>query len=103
MQGTAARGTATRSKHVVKAIYALAALLLSSGDIGCSAGYADSPQLAVPGPVAFSCENDVPCGTHHCNVVYRKCAFPCQSNADCIEPNQCTMGLCVPPPPDGGH
>jgi hypothetical protein len=56
-------------------------------------------QMAVPGPVAFSCTNDVPCGTHHCNTQYGKCAFPCQSNVDCITPNACVMGLCVPQMP----
>jgi len=56
-------------------------------------------QMAVPGPVAFQCQNDVPCGTHHCNTQYGKCAFPCQSAADCISPNSCVMGLCVPAPP----
>ncbi|MDP9002654.1 MAG: hypothetical protein M3O46_21400 [Myxococcota bacterium] len=56
-------------------------------------------QMAVPGPIAFQCQNDVPCGTHHCNVQYGKCAFPCQSAADCITPNQCMAGLCVPAPP----
>ncbi|HLK38946.1 MAG TPA: hypothetical protein VKU41_19430 [Polyangiaceae bacterium] len=56
-------------------------------------------QMAVPGPVAFTCTNDVPCGTHHCNTQYGKCAFPCQSAVDCITPNQCVMGLCVPQMP----
>lgn len=56
-------------------------------------------QMAVPGPVAFQCTNDVPCGTHHCNTQYGKCAFPCQSAVDCISPNTCMMGLCVPAPP----
>jgi hypothetical protein len=56
-----------------------------------------SGQMAVPGPIAFVCQNDVPCGTHHCNVQYGKCAFPCQSAADCISPNQCNLGLCVVP------
>ncbi len=56
-------------------------------------------QMAVPGPVAFQCTNDVPCGTHHCNVQYGKCAFPCQTAADCISPNSCMMGLCVPQMP----
>ncbi len=58
-----------------------------------------SGQMAVPGPIAFQCQNDVPCGTHHCNVQYGKCAFPCQSAVDCIAPNQCLAGLCVPAPP----
>ena len=58
-----------------------------------------SATMAVPGPVAFACQNDVPCGTHHCNTQYGKCAFPCQSNVDCINPNACVLGLCVPPMP----
>jgi hypothetical protein len=58
---------------------------------------AASGQMAVPGPIAFQCQNDVPCGTHHCNLQYGKCAFPCQSAADCIAPNQCSLGLCVVP------
>jgi hypothetical protein len=57
-------------------------------------------QMAVPGPIAFQCQNDLPCGTHHCNVQYGKCAFPCQTAADCITPNQCVTGFCVPVP---GH
>jgi hypothetical protein len=60
---------------------------------------AGSMQMAVPGPIAFQCQNDVPCGTHHCNMQYGKCAFPCQSAADCISPNQCLAGLCIPAPP----
>ena len=60
---------------------------------------AGSGQMAVPGPLAFTCQNDVPCGTHHCNMQYGKCAFPCQSANDCIPPNQCLAGLCVPTPP----
>jgi hypothetical protein len=60
---------------------------------------AGSGQMAVPGPIAFQCQNDVPCGTHHCNMQYGKCAFPCQSAVDCIPPNSCVAGLCVPAPP----
>jgi hypothetical protein len=56
-------------------------------------------QMAVPGPIAFQCQNDAVCGTHHCNTQYGKCAFPCQTAADCIAPNQCIAGLCVPAPP----
>jgi hypothetical protein len=60
---------------------------------------AASGQMAVPGPIAFQCQNDVPCGTHHCNLQYGKCAFPCQSAADCITPNACMAGFCAPPLP----
>jgi hypothetical protein len=64
--------------------------------IGPSPAPGVSGQMAVPGPVAFQCQNDIPCGTHHCNLQYGKCAFPCQTNADCISPNSCVLGLCVP-------
>ena len=59
---------------------------------------AGSGQMAVPGPIAFQCKDDVPCGTHHCNLQYGKCAFPCASAADCLAPNSCMAGLCVPLP-----
>jgi hypothetical protein len=57
-----------------------------------------SGTMAVPGPIAFQCKDDVPCGTHHCNLQYGKCAFPCQSAVDCLSPNSCVAGLCVPAP-----
>ena len=54
-----------------------------------------APAMAVPSPVATPCQNDGPCLTHHCNLQYRKCAFPCQnSEADCIAPNVCNAGIC---------
>jgi hypothetical protein len=62
-----------------------------------------SGQMAVPGPIAFPCTDDVPCGTHHCNLTYKKCAFPCQSAADCLQPNSCLAGFCVPVPPPASH
>jgi hypothetical protein len=58
----------------------------------------DTAPMAVPGPLAFACNDDAPCGTHRCNLQYGKCAFPCQSAADCMSPTQCLAGLCVPSP-----
>jgi hypothetical protein len=66
---------------------------------GTSPMPAGSGPMAVPGPIAFTCNDDVPCGTHHCNLQYKKCAFPCQSAVDCLSPNSCMAGLCVPMPP----
>jgi hypothetical protein len=60
---------------------------------------ATAATMAVPGPLALPCQNDLSCGTHHCNTQYGKCAFPCQSPADCLSPNQCMAGLCVPTVP----
>jgi hypothetical protein len=68
------------------------------GQPGAPVGPAPAAPMATPGPLAFACQNDVPCGTHHCNTQYGKCAFPCQSASDCIAPNQCMAGLCVPIP-----
>ena len=55
-------------------------------------------QMATPGPLALPCQNDSSCGLAHCNVQFQKCAFPCQSAADCIQGSSCnTMsGLCLP-------
>jgi len=64
---------------------------------------AGSGQMAVPGPIAFQCKDDVPCGTHHCNLQYGKCAFPCQSATDCLQPNTCNLGFCVPLPAPAAH
>ena len=53
--------------------------------------------MATPSPIATPCQNDGPCLTHHCNLQYQKCAFPCQnSEVDCIAPNVCNAGVCAP-------
>jgi hypothetical protein len=61
-------------------------------------------QMAVPGPAALACQNDSQCMTHRCNTQYQKCAFPCQSDADCIQGSTCFVGggalaACLPKPP----
>jgi hypothetical protein len=56
--------------------------------------------MSTPGPLALPCTNDGPCGLHHCNTQYQKCAFPCtNADTDCISPNSCILGVCVPKPP----
>ena len=55
-----------------------------------------SAQLSTPGLLALPCQSDAACGLHHCNTQYGKCAFPCQTAVDCLAPNQCVMGVCVP-------
>jgi hypothetical protein len=57
--------------------------------------------MAVPGLLALPCQSDVTCGFHHCNTQYGKCAFPCQTAVDCIAPNACNMGVCLPMPGGG--
>jgi hypothetical protein len=60
--------------------------------------------MAVPGPTALACSSDAQCMTHHCNMQYGKCAFPCQSDADCIQGSTCfvaggPVAACLPKPP----
>ncbi len=61
-------------------------------------------QMATPGPTALACQNDSQCMTHHCNLQYQKCAFPCLSDADCITGTTCFVAggpaaACLPKPP----
>ncbi|MBX3263825.1 MAG: hypothetical protein KF782_29400 [Labilithrix sp.] len=61
-------------------------------------------QLATPGPTALACQNDSQCMTHRCNLQYQKCAFPCVSDADCIQGATCFVAggpaaACLPKPP----
>jgi hypothetical protein len=61
-------------------------------------------QMAVPGPTALACQNDSQCMTHRCNTQYGKCAFPCQSDNDCIQGSTCfvaggPVAACLPKPP----
>jgi hypothetical protein len=58
--------------------------------------------LAVPGPAALPCSNDSMCLTHKCNTQYGKCAFPCESDNDCIQGAFCFKGpvpACLAKPP----
>lgn len=61
-------------------------------------------QMAVPGPTAMACQNDGQCLTHKCNLQYQKCAFPCVTDADCIQGTTCltalgAMAACMPKAP----
>ena len=59
-------------------------------------------QLAVPGPAALPCSNDSMCMTHKCNTQYGKCAFPCETDNDCIMGAYCFKGpvpACLPKAP----
>src|SRR5579863_7224816 len=58
-------------------------------------GPAAGGTLAVPGLLATPCQSDGSCGLHHCNTQYGKCAFPCQTPADCTT-NNCVLGVCLP-------
>ena len=60
------------------------------------AATATATTMSTPSDMATPCQDDTPCLTHHCNVAYGKCAFPCQTNADCLPGNQCMSPVCVP-------
>lgn len=55
--------------------------------------------LSAPGPLALPCTTDAQCATAHCNTQFGKCVFPCQNDNDCISPNRCMAGACLPPMP----
>jgi hypothetical protein len=52
--------------------------------------------LSAPGPLALPCTTDANCATHHCNPQFGKCVFPCLNDNDCIAPNRCMAGACLP-------
>jgi hypothetical protein len=52
--------------------------------------------MSEPAPMAFPCQADATCLTHRCNTQFGRCAWPCQTNADCTPGNQCVAPACVP-------
>ncbi len=55
--------------------------------------------LSAPGPLALPCSSDAQCVLAHCNTQFGKCVFPCQNDNDCIAPNRCQVGACLPAAP----
>lgn len=52
--------------------------------------------LSQPGPLALPCSSDAQCLTHRCNVAAGKCAWPCQTDNDCIPGMACIAPTCLP-------
>jgi hypothetical protein len=52
--------------------------------------------MSTPAAMAFPCQNDATCLSHRCNTQVGRCAWPCQSNADCNPGFQCVSPACVP-------
>ncbi|MEI9951416.1 MAG: hypothetical protein WDO74_21185 [Pseudomonadota bacterium] len=52
--------------------------------------------LSTPNPLALPCTVDANCLTHRCNVAARKCAWPCQTDNDCMPGNACIAPTCLP-------
>src|SRR6478735_1131202 len=49
-----------------------------------------------PNPLAPPCTADAHCLTHRCNVAAQRCAWPCQSDNDCMPGNACIAPTCLP-------
>lgn len=54
--------------------------------------------MATPGALALPCTSDSACILARCNTQYGKCAYPCQTAADCATGATCNAmsGLCLP-------
>lgn len=63
---------------------------------GAAPAAAPASTLSQPGPFATPCQGDAPCLTHHCNIAAGKCAFPCQTDNDCMPGNRCIAPACLP-------
>ena len=57
---------------------------------------APTGQMSQPSPMAFACQSDAQCLTHRCNTQFGKCAWPCQTDVDCVSGNRCQAGACIP-------
>jgi hypothetical protein len=55
-----------------------------------------SAALSTPNPLALGCTTDAHCLTHRCNVAAQKCAWPCQTDNDCMPGNACVAPTCLP-------
>jgi hypothetical protein len=52
--------------------------------------------LSQPSPMALPCQAEGQCLTHHCNIAAGKCAWPCQTDNDCMPGNRCVAPTCLP-------
>ncbi len=52
--------------------------------------------LSTPSSFALPCTVDTNCLTHRCNVSAQKCAWPCQTDNDCMPGNACIAPTCLP-------
>jgi hypothetical protein len=57
---------------------------------------APAGSMSTPSPMALQCTSDANCFLHRCNTAAGKCAWPCQTNADCNPGNHCLGGACIP-------
>jgi hypothetical protein len=72
------------------------AVLAASPAPATAAPGAAPAALSQPNPLALPCSTDVQCLTHRCNVAAGKCAWPCQTDNDCMPGNACIAPTCLP-------
>jgi hypothetical protein len=70
-------------------------LVASPGPTAAPAAGVAAP-LSTPNPLALGCTVDAHCLTHRCNVAAQKCAWPCQTDNDCMPGNACIKPTCLP-------
>jgi hypothetical protein len=49
-----------------------------------------------PDPEGFVCKSDTDCVLHRCNTKHSRCAYPCESDADCAPGTRCGAPACIP-------
>ena len=67
-----------------------------SGAPSVTPAVAPGAALSTPSPFALPCTADANCLTHRCNVAAQKCAWPCQTDNDCMPGNACIAPTCLP-------
>lgn len=60
-----------------------------------TAGVASAP-LSTPNALALPCTADANCLTHRCNIAAGRCAWPCQTDNDCMPGSTCIAPTCLP-------
>jgi hypothetical protein len=55
-----------------------------------------APKTMNPDPEGFVCKSDMDCVLHRCNVKRGRCAYPCESDADCAGATRCGAPACIP-------
>jgi hypothetical protein len=49
-------------------------------------------------PEGSICKTDGDCVLHRCNGKRGRCAYPCESDADCSNGTRCNAPACIPVP-----
>jgi hypothetical protein len=55
-----------------------------------------APKAMNQDPEGFACKSDADCILHRCNAKRGRCAYPCESDADCAGATRCGAPACIP-------